>query len=193
VDGLLAVEHEVELGAQLRDLPRVGVLCVLEPGLERLEWLGQGPWESYADRQASALVGLYASTVTDEYVPYILPQEHGHHSAARWLALTDENGAGLRVEGRPTIGFGASHFTANDLYSARHTVDLTPRPEVYLSLDHAQRGLGTASCGPDTRPQYRLTEASYRFGYALQATARPSATRQPSRRRSASGRASRGS
>ena len=50
----------------------------------------------------------------------------------------------------PTIGFSASHFTAQDLTDARHTSDLKPRPEVILNLDHAQRGLGTASCGPDT-------------------------------------------
>ena len=36
-----------------------------------------------------------------------------------------------------------------------------------LSLDHAQRGLGTASCGPDTRPQYRLDAPVYRFAYVL--------------------------
>ena len=39
-----------------------------------------------------------------------------------------------------------------DLYGALHTSDLEPRAEVMLSLDHAQRGLGTASCGPDTAP-----------------------------------------
>jgi beta-galactosidase len=38
---------------------------------------------------------------------------------------------------------------------------------VHLSLDHAQRGLGTASCGPDTHPRYRLSAPAYRFSYAL--------------------------
>jgi hypothetical protein len=105
--------------------------------------------------------------VRDQYVPYILPQEHGHHSQARWLTLTDASGFGLDVRGRPMIGFAASHFTAADLYAARHTCDLEPRKEVVLSLDHAQRGLGTAACGPDTAPRYRLTEAAYRFAYVL--------------------------
>ena len=104
------------------------------------------------------VVGRFRSTVTDQYVPYILPQEHGHRSDVRWLWLTDEAGFGLVVEGRPTIGFTASHFTAADLYAALHTTDLEPRAEVMLSLDHAQRGLGTASCGPDTAPRYQLNE-----------------------------------
>jgi beta-galactosidase len=96
-----------------------------------------------------------------------MPQEHGHHGAVSRLAVTDERGRGLEVLGRPTIGFSASHFTADDLWRARHTSDLDPRPETILSLDHAQRGLGTASCGPDTSERYRLLEPSYRFAYVL--------------------------
>ena len=100
-------------------------------------------------------------------------EQHGHHPDTRWLTLTDDSGVGLEVRGLPTIGFGASHFTAADLTAARHTNELEPRPEVLLSLDHAQRGLGTASCGPDTAERYRLLEPSYSFGYVL----RPIASR----------------
>ena len=171
--GGLLVENEVRVARELRDLPRVGVVLTLRPGLEQLEWFGAGPWESYPDRLASTVVGRFASTVSDQYVPYILPQEHGHRSDVRALSLTDGDGFGLAVEGRPTLGFTASHFTAADLYAARHTCDLEPRAEVVLSLDHAQRGLGTASCGPDTAPPYRLVEPVYRFAYVLT----PSASR----------------
>jgi beta-galactosidase len=166
-DGALLVRNEVELADELRDLPRVGVVLVLRAGLEQLEWDGRGPWENYPDRKASALVGRYRSTVTEQYVPYILPQEHGHRGDVTRLGLTDARGRGVEFEGRPTIGFTASHFTADDLFRARHTSDLEPRPEVILSLDHAQRGLGTASCGPDTSPRHRLVASSYRFEYVL--------------------------
>jgi beta-galactosidase len=171
--GELLVDDEVELAAHLRDLPRIGTVLRLVPGLEQLTWYGRGPWEAYVDRLASAVVGRHESTVTDQYVPYILPQEHGHHPETRWLTLLAEDDFGLEVRGRPTIGFGASHFTASDLTAARHTNELTPRAEVILSLDHAQRGLGTASCGPDTGVQYRLLEPRYSFGYSL----RPIASR----------------
>jgi beta-galactosidase len=165
--GDVLVENDVLLGPELRDLPRVGVVLVLRPGLEQLEWFGRGPWESYPDRLESTIVGRFRSTVSGQYVRYILPQEHGHRSDVRWLSLTDEAGVGLEVEGRTTIGFSASHFTAGDLYGARHTCDLEPRAEVVLSLDHAQRGLGTASCGPDTSPRHRLLARRYRFDYVL--------------------------
>ncbi len=165
--GALVVENEVRLGRELRDLPRVGVVLVLAPGLETLEWVGLGPVESYSDRRAGSIVGRFRSTVSEQYVPYILPQEHGHRSDARSLSVTDRDGVGLAVEGLPLIGFTASHFAAADLFTARHTSDLEPRPEVVLSLDHAQRGLGTASCGPDTAPRYRLTAPAYSFSFVL--------------------------
>jgi beta-galactosidase len=157
----------VELAPRLRDVPRIGTVLTLLPGLEALSWYGRGPWEAYSDRLASTIVGRFESTVTGEYVPYILPQEHGHHPEARRLKLTNDAGLGLEVRGRPTIGFGASHFTAADLTAARHTNELEPRAETFLSLDHAQRGLGTASCGPDTAERYRLLEPRYSFDYVL--------------------------
>ena len=145
----------------------MGVDLVLLADFEQLEWYGRGPWENYSDRKASAMIGRYRSTVTEQYVPYIMPQEHGHKTDVRWVRLTDANGYGLHVQGVPTFEFSASHFTANDLFQAKHTYELTPRPEIYLNLDAAHRGLGTASCGPDTLPQYRLLERVYRFGWAM--------------------------
>jgi beta-galactosidase len=161
------VENTVQVGEGIADLPRVGVSLTLTPGREKLDWFGRGPWENYGARKASAMVGLYRDTVTDQYVPYIMPQEHGHKTDIRWLALTDVRGRGVRVAGDPTLEFSASHFTAGDLYTARHTSDLRPRPEVILNLDAAQRGLGTGSCGPDTLPQYCLLASEYRFAYRL--------------------------
>ena len=150
------------------DLPRIGVQMTLAPGLEQLTWYGRGPWENYSDRKAASMVGIYESTVADQYVPYIVPQEHGHKTDVRWLRLTNAAGRGLEVRGEPTIEFSASHLTDQDFWSARHTSDVEPRPEVILNLDAAQRGLGTASCGPDTLEQYLLKERVYRFGVRLQ-------------------------
>jgi beta-galactosidase len=165
--GRLQVENAVRLGKGISDIPRMGVRLTLVPELEQLEWFGRGPWDNYSDRKAAAMVGLYRSTVTEQYVPYIMPQEHGHKTGVRTLTLKDKGGGGLGVEGDPTFEFSASHFTAGDLFQAKHTFELKPRPEVILNLDHAQRGLGTGSCGPDTLEQYRLLAREYQFTYRL--------------------------
>ncbi len=166
--GELRVENIVKVGKGLSDLARVGVSLILNPGLEQLEWFGRGPWENYADRKASAMVGRYRSTVTEQYVPYIMPQEHGHKTEVRWLALTG-NRSGLIARGEPLLEFSASHFTDNDLYDSFHTHELKPRPEVILNIDTVMRGLGTASCGPDTLEQYKIMQRQFEFVYRLQA------------------------
>jgi beta-galactosidase len=166
--GELAVENNLRLGPGVSDIARVGVNMVLVPGLEELTWFGRGPWDSYADRKASAIFGRFKSTVADQYVPYVMPQEHGNKADVRWLTLRN-GGQGLKVIAQPLISFSASHFTADDLFRARHTFELKPRAEVILNLDHAQRGLGTASCGPDTLEQYCLLKTSYQFTYRLHA------------------------
>jgi len=167
-DGGLAVENTFDLDRRLPEVPRLGVSLVLPAALEQLEWFGLGPWENYSDRKRGSVVARYASTVTDQYVPYILPQEHGNKCDVRWLSLHDGTGHGVRLtaDGR-LMEASASHFMAADLYAAKHTPDLTPRPEVYVNLDYGQRGLGTASCGPDTLPQYRIPAGKYRFGFRI--------------------------
>lgn len=166
-DNRILVENVFTVDKAVPDLPRLGVVLALKPGLENLLWYGRGSLENYWDRKRSSIIDLYGSTVTDQYVPYILPQEHGNHTDVRWLSLFGDK-AGLRVAARGVFEFTASHFTAQDLTAAFHTYDLKPRPEIYLSLDLHQRGLGTASCGPDTLPQYKIGPGKHRFSYVLE-------------------------
>jgi beta-galactosidase len=169
-DGTVVLDNEVRLGARdVTDLPRVGIRMDLVPGFDSLTWFGRGPWENYPDRKASALVGRHACTVAETYVPYIMPQEHGHRTDVRWLTLGDGGGRTLTVRGAPLVEFNATHLSAEDLYAARHTPDLVPRRETLLYLDGGHRGLGTASCGPDTLAKYRLPKRRYSWRVVLDA------------------------
>jgi beta-galactosidase len=165
--GEIEAENSVRVPAALADLPRVGVTLTLEPGLDRLAWFGRGPHENYPDRKAGAAVGRYSAAVSEMYVPYIVPQEHGNHCDVRWLLLLDSEGVGLRIHGAGLLQFSASHFSSDDLFRAHHTNELEPRPEVILNLDCMQRGLGSLSCGPDTLPRYRIRAGVHRFGYRI--------------------------
>jgi beta-galactosidase len=136
-------------------------------GCEQLAWYGRGPFENYADRKFAAHVGLYRGTVAGQYVPYIVPQENGNKEDVRWLSLRDEEGSGLVVRAAGTFGFSAHHFTPEDLTRAYHPSDLRRRPEITLLVDAVQRGLGSASCGPDTLEAYRIRGSSYRLDFTL--------------------------
>ena len=170
-EGVIHAANVFTVHKTVSDLPRLGIVCVLPPALERLRWFGRGPFENYSDRQRAAMVDLYESTVTEQYVPYIMPQEHGNHTDVRWLSL-EGGGCGLRVEADGPLEFSASHLTAQALYAAHHTYDLQPVPEVILNLDFRQRGLGTGSCGPGPLERYIIPAGRYAWNYTL----RPFAT-----------------
>lgn len=160
-------ENVIEVNPELPPLPRVGVMWQLPAGFEKLSWFGRGPHENYGDRQAGSPVGLYHSTVSDQYVPYIMPQEHGNKTEVRWFTLHHQEGHGLLVINLPMAEMNVSHFTADDLYQARHTYELTPRPETIVQVDAKQSGLGGASCGPNTLPQYLVPPDIYRVALRL--------------------------
>jgi beta-galactosidase len=132
-----------------------------------VEWFGLGPHESYPDRKRGARVGRWRSIVSDLYVPYVRPQENGGRAGVRWLTLRDATGRGLRIELGEPGQVSATHFRAADLAAAGHDIDLAPRPETIVHLDAAHRGLGTASCGPDTLPQYLVGPGTYRWAWTL--------------------------
>ena len=167
VDGTLVFDEEIRIPAGLDDLPRVGITFMAAAGLEQLSWVGLGPHETYPDRQVGARFGRWASTVTDQYVPYLLPQEHGAHQGVRRFTLTDAEGRGFAVSAEEPFSFSASHFSAEDLGTAATTADLHPRAEVVVHLDVGMRGLGTGACGPDTLPEYRVGGGTYRWRWTL--------------------------
>jgi beta-galactosidase len=169
-DGAITFDEDVRIAREIDDLPRVGIELALAPGFEELEWFGRGPHENYPDRKRGAALGHWRSTVTDQYVPYVVPQEHGGHADTRWFALARAGGPTVRVDGGTPFQFSASHFTAADLTAAAHDVDLVPRAETVVHVDHLHRGLGTLSCGPDTLPQYRIGPGRYRWRWRLAVT-----------------------
>jgi beta-galactosidase len=173
-DGRVEFVETVEIPPAVRDVARIGIVCSLRPGLERLEWLGRGPHESYPDRARGAAIGRWRSTVTGEYVPYVVPQEHGLHVDTRWFTVTDARGAGVRFEAlQPaTFAFSALHHSAADLTGATHADELTARPETIVHVDHRHRGLGTLSCGPDTLEQYKIRPGTYTWSWRIQEVSR---------------------
>jgi hypothetical protein len=96
------------------------------------------------------------NSVNGQYVLYSVPQEYGHKTVTCWIEICDDNGNAVGIEAAPTFELLASHFTASELCSARHTIDLIARPETWVNCDMAMQGLGTASCGSDTIDPYCL-------------------------------------
>jgi beta-galactosidase len=170
-DGGIAVEEIAVVPEALDDLPRIGTVLELPSGLEQLEWFGRGPVETYPDRRRGAPVARWSSRVGEEYLAYGRPQESGGHADVRWLearpAEAGEGPAGVRLELDRPGQVSALHHRPGDLAAARHEDELTPIPETVVHLDALHRGVGTASCGPDTLPAYCFGPGTHRWAWTL--------------------------
>ena len=164
----LTYRHVVNVPESLTDLARVGVRFTLPSRFDHLRWYGRGPHENYPDRNRSAMLGTWEGAPDDS--PYLVPQEFGLRTDCRWFEFIDRrSGEIVRVQmlSPRAMHVSATHHTADDLFAAATHTELARRDELVVCLDVAHRGLGTASCGPDVLPQYRLPAGRFEFSYRL--------------------------
>ncbi|MET8405571.1 glycoside hydrolase family 2 TIM barrel-domain containing protein [Streptomyces sp900116325] len=144
--------------------PRIGIRFDLPDGaapVDGAEWFGLGPLESYPDSLRAARTGRFSSTVRDLSVDYARPQETGHRSQLRQLALTSAGTELLRIVTLPDSygrrpGFTLSRHTPQQIAQAGHSFELPDSTTSHLIIDAAQHGLGSRACGPDVWPEFSL-------------------------------------
>ena len=141
----------------LPPLPRLGILLELPREYEQLTWYGRGPWDNYPDRKTSCPVGLWKSTVSEQYVHYPRPQDSGNHEDCTYVELRTKKGKKLRIEAiDEAFSFSALPYTAQYIASKTHDYELEDQGKTYLSIDCAVMGLGNSSCGPGVLKKYSI-------------------------------------
>ena len=173
-DGALKVEVEWKRqGDYVPELLRFGMRMILPMNYRNFTFYGRGPWENYADRNESAMLGIYKQYTDEQLFPYVRPQESGNKTDVRWVELTNDHGAGMRIEGLQPLSVSAMPYRSEDLdpgltKKQMHYSDIEPRREVVLHIDLAQRGLGgDNSWGMTPHDQYRLWDDEYAYGYII--------------------------
>ncbi len=167
-NGDIFIDNQINPFGNLPTLPRVGLMFEVSKDFENLTWYGRGPHENYSDRKSGAAVGLYNSTVSEQYVPYIKPQSNGSKQDVRWCMVSAQDGTGLMVVKHSSpFAMTALHYTEEDFAQATHTNTLIPRENVYLTIDAKQRGLGNASCGPEILSQYKVKAEPFSFSFSI--------------------------
>ncbi len=136
--------------------PRVGIEFELPSDFDEVIWMGDGPDQSYPpDTGQGQRAGWWRSNVAALSTDYLRPQENGARTCRSFLTICDGR---HEVTIRGNFSFTISRNTRSAVAQAEHDHELAADgPPVHLIIDFAQRGVGTAACGPGVLAKHELT------------------------------------
>jgi beta-galactosidase len=153
---------------------RLGLDFVLPGSPAGMDWLGLGPGPAYPDLAAGVFNGWHHADPDDLVTPFVRPQESGARRGVRTASIATSAGQ-FRVTvlpgGEDEIAVTVAPWSRKTLDETTHHADLVPDGRTHVSLDLAQSGLGTATCGPGVLPRYRLPARPGRVSLLLEGDA----------------------
>lgn len=144
-------------------LQRLGFEFVLPEEKNEFRYYGRGPMENYCDMRWHTTTGFFESSAEREYVPYIRPQEHGNHTGCKQLFMKDS----LAFTADTEFEINVSAFSAKALTEARHIDELKRDGATHVRIDYKNSGMGSNSCGPVLKEEYRLSEKEIEFSFTI--------------------------
>lgn len=164
VEATLSMKSVKELG----DLPEFGVIFKMDADYDSLEWYGNGPEETYADRKQGAKLGVYRNRAADNLARYLVPQECGNKTEVRYAKVTDKKGRGLLLAGNG-MSFSALPWTPHELENAAHAYELPRAHYTVIRAALAQMGVGgDDSWGARVHEEYLLpTDRELEFTFCF--------------------------
>lgn len=170
-DGVIAISSIITPSRKNAIIPRLGFTFEMPEEYEQYIWYGRGPWDNYRDRKESCFPGLYHSTVTDQWTPYILPQENGNKEEVRFITLTDGSDTGMMIVAPGQMSATACHWRPSDNITSqgrkKHDYQVKFANKTVVCVDAEMRALGNASCGPDVLEKYELRTHPTTFDFVL--------------------------
>jgi len=165
--GGIALRLAVTKNTEMPFLPRFGLRMFLRKDMDRAQYYGFGPQESYEDKRCGARLGLYQTTAMENHEDYIKPQENGSHCRCDFVRVTDPADMGLCIQADTPFSMNLSPYTQEELTEKQHNYELTECGHTVLCIDKGQSGIGTNSCGPELPEQYRFNDTDFVFSLRI--------------------------
>lgn len=166
-NGLLQINIHAEKQPHLPFLPRFGLRFFLNQGFNQVQYVGYGPTESYLDKHHATAFGRYKTTPESNHVPYLKPQENGSHYGCREVKVVNSADC-FTVQSHTLFSMNVSPYSQEELGSKKHQYDLEKSGSTILCVDYKMSGVGSNSCGPALKEQYRLNETEWDWSILLQ-------------------------
>ena len=176
-DGTVVVRQQLTPQGEVKNqwLFRYGMQLQMPKQYDSVKYYGRGPHENYCDRNSSEFLGVYSNKVSDEYYPYVRPQESGNHTDVRWFSVTDGK-RGLQFSSNAPIECSALPYLVEDLDAGafkdhrwgQHSGDLVERPLTQVHIQQKQMGMGCVnSWGARPLPAYMIPVSNYDFTFVI--------------------------
>ena len=163
-DGRVAFALNGDIRKDTTWLPRLGFEFAFAKKNASFSYYGMGPEENYCDMCHHARYDYFNSTARDEYVHYVRPQEHGNHKDVRFATVDDK----IRFTTDNVFELNVSEYSIDQLSKAEHTDEIGESYATHVRVDYKVSGIGSASCGPDLVPEFRLSEKKIKFAFDME-------------------------
>ncbi len=174
-DGIMHIVQTMSVPDSTIGFFRFGMQMRMPYEIENITYYGRGPWENYPDRKFSADVGIYRQTVTEQYYPYVRPQETGCKADVRWWQLTSEDGIGLMFMSDTLFLASALHYSVESLDDGddkhlhqSHGRLVDEEQSTIMHIDACMQGLGCIDSWKSRPPEkYMLNNREYRLSFSI--------------------------
>ena len=161
--GEIKVNLEGKIKESCQWLPRLGFEFKFDVAKKEFRYFGMGPYESYQDMHHASTIDWFESNTDKEYVPYVVPQEHGNHIKTKVVEIKDA----LTFVADSEMDINYSNYDSWMLYKSTHQNELENDGTLTLRIDYKNVGIGSASCGPFLMDKYKISEKEINFGFSI--------------------------
>lgn len=170
-DGTILLTQQMSTSdtAKVSEMFRFGFQLQMPKSFERVQYYGRGPFENYSDRNHASLLGTYNQSVSEQFYPYIRPQENGTKTDLRYWKVVNKAGHGLKFESDVAFSASALNYSIESLddgrsKTQRHSPEIEQADYTNVCIDLRQMGLGcVTSWGAMPLEPYRVKYQDYTF------------------------------
>lgn len=162
-NGKLDVIIHGEKSPELPYLPRFGLRFFLAKQTQPIEYFGYGEGESYIDKHHATQLGRYTTTAAQNHVDYLKPQENGSHFGCHYVKIQN-----MLISSDRGFSFNISPYMQEELTEKTHAYQLVASSYDILCIDYKMSGIGSNSCGPSLKNEYRLNDNTFSCRFMIE-------------------------
>ena len=166
-NGAAEVKAKITASGKPFEPAHLGFCTVFDKPCMKVDWLGCGPWENYADRKSGAFLGSWSLCSRDFFFPYDIPQDCGNREGTYRVKLSAGFDAVTFEAKSGPFAFEVNPYAPDVLTKYRHPAELPESDSTFFGIWARSRGLGGNSCGPLPLERDRIKVESAEFDFVI--------------------------